>query len=343
MAPPRREIVAFVERHFPGAAVLALAGDASTRCFYRIVPTEGASRVLMDYGTPFAEQRATDDIRLSRIFRAAGLPVAEILEICPSAGWLLLEDLGDRTLEQTLASETSGRSEETRAWIERAVDLAAEIVRRGTPVLADSDRADGPALDRERFRYEMEFFLEHFVDGFLSRPDLPTRLRPALLDLADRAADCPRRVLCHRDYHSRNLMVHPDGRLYMVDIQDARWGPDTYDLASLLRDGYLEIDESWIEPMLERYRSALSEPPELAEFRRRFDIVSAQRMLKALGTFGNQITVRGRDHYRSAIPRNLRRLGRVLPRHPETSELGELLGDADVIGAGSPNCVEDSG
>jgi aminoglycoside/choline kinase family phosphotransferase len=331
MAPPRPEIAAFVGRHFPGADIRALAGDASTRCFYRIVPPAGASRVLMDYGTPFANQGETDDIRLSRIFRAAGLPVAEVLEICPSDGWLLLEDLGDRTLEQTLAAETPNGAE-TRIWIERAVDLAAEIVARGTPVLADSDRADGPALDGERFRYEMEFFLEHFIDGFLSHPALAARLRPNLLDLADRAADCPGRVLCHRDFHSRNLMVRPDGRLFMVDIQDARWGPDTYDLASLLGDGYLEIDENWIEPMLERYRSALPAPPEPAGFRRRFDIVSSQRLLKALGTFGNQITVRGRDQYRSAIPRNLCRLESVLPRHPETSELGDLLRDADVLG-----------
>ena len=49
------------------------------------------------------------------------------------------------------------------------------------------------------------------------------------------------RVVCHRDYHSRNLMVH-DGRLGVIDFQDARLGPDTYDLVSLLRDSYVELE-----------------------------------------------------------------------------------------------------
>ncbi len=51
------------------------------------------------------------------------------------------------------------------------------------------------------------------------------------------------RVLCHRDYHSRNLMLHLD-RLYIIDFQDARMGPDTYDLVSLLRDSYVDLTGS---------------------------------------------------------------------------------------------------
>ena len=333
MAALRPEIAAYVERNFPGASVLELAGDASTRRFYRVAPPSGPSQVLMDYGRSFGEEGETDDIRLSRIFRAAGLPVAEILEIGPSEGCLLLEDLGDRTLERVLTSDIPGRGDETRDWIARAVDLAAEIAIRGTPALATSERAGGPRLDSERFRFEMEYFLEHFIGGYSGRGELAARLRPALLNLADLAAACPRGVLCHRDFHSRNLMARADGRLFMVDIQDARWGPETYDLASLLRDGYLEIDESWIEPMLERYRSALPDPPAAAELRRRFDIVSAQRVLKALGTFGNQVAVRGRQRYRRAIPRNIRRLERLLPQLPETSELSLLLREAGLTHA----------
>ena len=35
-------------------------------------------------------------------------------------------------------------------------------------------------------------------------------------------------------------MLH-DGSLYIIDFQDARMGPDTYDLVSLLRDSYVDI------------------------------------------------------------------------------------------------------
>ena len=93
----------------------------------------------------------------------------------------------------------------------------------------------------------MEFFLEHFADRF-TELKIDSRLPAALTRLADRAAEAPHRVLCHRDFHSRNLMVTEDGSLAMVDIQDARWGPDSYDLASLLRDAYVDIPEHWIDP-----------------------------------------------------------------------------------------------
>ena len=57
------------------------------------------------------------------------------------------------------------------------------------------------------------------------------------------------RVLCHRDYHSRNLMLH-DGRLYIIDFQDARMGPDTYDLVSLLRDSYVDLTEAQVDELI---------------------------------------------------------------------------------------------
>ena len=83
---------------------------------------------------------------------------------------------------------------------------------------------------------------------------MPDDLGRALHELADRAAASPRKVLCHRDFHSRNLMLPPDHSLAMVDIQDARWGPDSYDLASILRDAYIEMVISEIIPLIdERY------------------------------------------------------------------------------------------
>ena len=111
----------------------------------------------------------------------------------------------------------------------------------------------------------------------------------------------------------------------MVDIQDARWGPDSYDLASLLRDAYVELDERWIDPLVERYRSSLPEPPEPRAFRRRFDTVCAQRMIKALGTFGYQMSALGRRRYAAAIPRTQARLRRLLPGLDEARGVGELL------------------
>jgi aminoglycoside/choline kinase family phosphotransferase len=323
MSPPRSEVRAFVERRFPGAHIDRLAGDASYRVFYRVRTADGPNLVLMDYGSAFDGE--TDDVRLGRVFRRAGLRIADLIECAPRPGCLLLEDLGDRSLEGELASAELGNDRSPPALLVRAVELAADIVTRGTPALLAELGADGPALDAERFRFEMDFFLEYFVGGYCGRQETPTALREQLHALAERAAVTPLRVLCHRDLHSRNLNVLRDGALAMVDIQDARWGPDTYDLASLLRDAYVEIDESWIETLVGRYLDAQPARSADAGFRHRFDVVSAQRMIKALGSFGYLTVVKRMDRYLTAIPRTLKRLERLLPTIPETGALHTAL------------------
>lgn len=313
---------------YRGARARTLAGDASSRTFHRLFLPGGGTRIVMDYGAPFSGD--TDDVILTRIFADADLPVPSILEVLPEAGCLVLEDLGDRTLEAEIARlDLPADHDRLERLYREAVTVAIAVADRGTTALRRSPRAAGPALDEARFRFEMEFFAEHYVRGLSGRA-LSPELGEALVDLADAAAAAPR-VLCHRDFHSRNLMVRRDGGLAMVDLQDARWGPDTYDVASLLRDAYVDLEDDLAEVLLEEYRSGLPSPQDPETFRARFEIVSAHRMLKALGTFGYQIHVLGRERYRSAIPRTLERLARLLPSSPRTSRLGALLEGSGLL------------
>jgi len=319
VTPPREPVMRLVERRFAGAEMTRLAGDGSSRTFYRVRPRDGSSVVLMDYGEPFYDE--TDDIRLARIFDRARLPIARILDVEPDPGCLILDDLGDICLESRLRNAPGGGPP---PLLRDAVELAAAVADRGTPVLADSPRAAGPALDAERFRYEMDFFLEHFVVGLRGGPPPSGELRQELHHLAETAADTPRRVLCHRDFHSRNLMLRPDGALVMVDIQDARWGPDSYDLASILRDAYAPLEDAWIDPLIDHYLDRVGGRVGRAEFRERFQIVAAQRMIKALGSFG-YLTRAGRTRYKGAIAPTLERLSRLLPGFQPTRRLHGLL------------------
>lgn len=315
MANLRPELSSALARLFPGAQVETLVADASARRFHRVRLPQDATRIVMDYGAPFEGE--TDDVRLARLFEQASLPVARVLSILPEAGALVLEDLGDETLESALAR---GRSDLYRP----AVRLAADIATRGTEALRRSDRAGGPALDRDRFLFEMRYFLEHYIGSFLGRSEIPGKLRVSVESLAAAVAEHPR-VLCHRDYHSRNIMVRPGGALAMVDIQDARWGPDTYDLASLLRDAYVDLSDEDVSELFSLYAGELPHGSNAAVLRARFDLVAIQRMVKALGTFGYQVAVMKRERYRSAIPRTVERLRRLAPAHPETAPIPDFL------------------
>jgi hypothetical protein len=137
-------------------------------------------------------------------------------------------------------------------------------------------------------------------------------------------------VLCHRDYHSRNLMLH-QGQLYIIDFQDARMGPDTYDLVSLLRDSYVDLPEDEVNDLIAFFLALRCVPggTERAgdgnEFRRRFDLMALQRNLKALGTFGFQTISRGNPVYIQYIPRTLTYVRANLERYPRFGRLRELL------------------
>jgi aminoglycoside/choline kinase family phosphotransferase len=132
------------------------------------------------------------------------------------------------------------------------------------------------------------------------------------------------RVLCHRDYHSRNLMLS-DGRLWIIDFQDARMGPDTYDLASLLRDSYVDISEEDVDELLAYFLALAGRSGEAEDFRRRFDEMALQRNLKALGTFGYQTTARANAVYIQYIPRTLRYARQQLHKYPRFAALRDLL------------------
>ena len=148
--------------------------------------------------------------------------------------------------------------------------------------------------------------------------------------MVNELADEPR-VLCHRDYHSRNLMLH-DGGLFIIDFQDARMGPDTYDLVSLLRDSYVDLDSRQVDELIAyflalKHGTAACRPAEAAEFRRRFDLMALQRNFKALGTFGYMTVARGNPVYIQYIPRTLNYVRANLAKYPRFGRLRGILAE----------------
>ena len=134
------------------------------------------------------------------------------------------------------------------------------------------------------------------------------------------------RVLCHRDYHSRNLMLH-EGQLFIIDFQDARMGPDTYDLVSLLRDSYVDLPEQTVDELIAYFLALKGESGAQRDFRQRFDLMALQRNLKALGTFGYQTTARRNPVYIQYIPRTLRYVRYNLDRLTEFGRMRDVLAE----------------
>lgn len=247
-----------------------------------------------------------------RVLKSIGAPVPRILDSDPAAGLVVVEDLGDATLQQHLLSKkAAGRGRAAVPFYRQACDLIVLFHRKGAKALRPDDFAATSALDCDRFLFELDHFHRHFIKGY--RKLAPSEgdeavIRAFYSDLALRCDQLPR-VYCHRDFQSRNLLVRR-GRLGLVDFQDARMGPYTYDAASLLRDSSLDLDEGLVDGMIDRLCERLDLPGD--EFRRDFDLMALQRNIKDLGTFGFMATVRGRPEYLKYVPRTLRFVRRTL-------------------------------
>ena len=322
--PPERGLLtppveAFLGRSLgSGFRIAEIAGDASTRRFYRL--TRGRkTAVLMVHPEPLTP--GSPLFSNHRALKSIGAPVPRILASDPEAGLVLVEDLGEATLQAHLLGKRPGRGRKGGAPMgggraalplyRQACDLIVLFHKKGAAALRPDDFAATSALDCDRFLFELDHFHRHFIKGF--RKLVPTEGDEAILrtfysDLALRCDELPR-VYCHRDFQSRNLLVRR-GRLCLVDFQDARMGPYTYDAASLLRDSSLDLDERLIDEMIDRLCMRLDLPVD--EFRRDFDLMALQRNLKDLGTFGYMATVRDRPEYLEYVPRTVRFIRRTL-------------------------------
>jgi len=325
----------FVRRLFgPDATAVEVAGDASTRRFFRVTSRAGLddggrchrTAVLMVHGTPLAPDAPL--FSNHRILSAIGAPVPEILGRSEALGLVLVEDFGDTTLQRHSADPVFWTREAHPLYI-GACDLIALMQERAEGAMGPDDFAARNALDRERFLFELGHFDRHFIRGLRGLTPTPSeaRLLEAFYDELASACDRLPRVYCHRDFQSRNLMVRPHGRLGLVDFQDARMGPYTYDAASLLRDSSLDLPPELVEPMLDRLTDTtgrrLAIGPE--EFRRDFALMALQRNIKDLGTFGYMATVRGRKDYLDYVPRTQESIRATLVSDQRWHQPFELL------------------
>jgi len=239
-----------------------LRAEASSRRYARLagLRTLGLeTAVLMRFppGTPPAEVERVEFS--TRLLARVGLPVPEIFASDALAGWILQEDLGDCCLADAVA-----RGEDVRGRYREALELLSLL--RGLDSLESSPP---PPLGPQRLRRELQLFAE----SALAPGEPAGRLLLADLDrLVERCASSPA-SLCHRDYHSRNLMLH-DGRVRVIDHQDALLGPIAYDRVSLAYDPYVELDDPWRDELA-------GDGPELAA-------VAVQRLCKAIGTFASK-------------------------------------------------------
>ena len=300
----------YAARHFsvpPRAIRLeALTPDASTRKYYRISTEQNPSESLIIslYPTPFNPQdNAYLDV--TKLFESSGLPVPKVVAVAGTDGIVLQEDLGDRSLARWIEEALeAGNVAAVEEMLHRAIDLIAHIQKVSPRAVEVGSVAGRLAFDTDKLSWELNYFFDHFFGSLRHqefKPGEAEAIKADLQEIAIELANRPR-VLCHRDYHAMNLMVDGRGELRIIDHQDARMGPATYDLVPLLVERRLEpADETWVSGHCDYFQKARDvqglQRIGDEDFACEFNLMTVQRQLKATGTFSYQTGVVGRGEY----------------------------------------------
>ncbi len=307
---------AWLEQQLGAKAVLhAVTGGASFRQFFRF-QHQGSTYILMDV-TRDDLVACRQYVELTSQFTAIGIRVPKVYAANLDDGWVWMEDVGDARLDTVLSPEN-----------------ADEIYQKLMGVIATLQRAELklPIFGREAMAFAMQGFQSWFLEEWLGL-HFSTAEQAVLNDaydgLIEQALSQAQRPM-HRDYHCQNVLLLPDRELAIIDFQDAKIGPVTYDLASCLRDCYIDWPEQQVRAWMQRHYQHLCDDQiirniSLDHFTQWFDWMGIERHLKACFTFIRKKLRDNDTHYMQYIPRTLNYIEQVSANYRELSAFHELL------------------
>jgi aminoglycoside/choline kinase family phosphotransferase len=298
-----------------------ISGDASFRRYFRF---QHGDRSIIAVDAPPDRENVQGFLTLAVQLRAQGLMVPDLFAQDPAQGFWLLEDFGDTLLLSVLNDKTVHR------YYTAAID---ELIRfQRIDVIRDYVL---PHYDRDRFTIEVNLMPTWLLSSHLQYTLSATEqqmINATFETLIDSALAQPK-VLTHRDFHARNLMVLPtSARLAIIDFQDTVWGPLTYDIVSLLKDCYIAWPRATVLAMLEYYVRQVQTLPVMQNVDREqliawFDLMGLQRHIKVLGIFCRLYYRDGKAGYLPDLPRVLEHAIEAALRYDSTRLFGEWLHD----------------
>jgi aminoglycoside/choline kinase family phosphotransferase len=329
------------------ASFAALAGDASSRRYYRAEitgPGSPASIIIMQLPSGSALPLSSEELavfkeplkelpflNLHRFLVRIGVRVPRLYGQSLEKGLLFLEDLGNTALWDKVHDLPPS---EVLAWYRKAIDELLLLQVRGTNQRDDSCIAFEQRFDFRLYMWEFDHFLEYGLEkrpGRTINQTSKTELRNAFVDIARRLDSLPP-CLNHRDYHSWNLMIH-DEAVAVIDFQDALLAPPQYDLASLLNDRTTDsviqpdLEEKLLGYYIDRRVDMEKQTINRDKFTEMYLLSAIQRDLKVVGRFYYLDIVKGKSAYKKFIPPTVHRLKRNLARLPQTQRLIPILAE----------------
>ena len=316
-----------------GIILTPLMADASTRRYFRVQwqppgTDKASSRVIM-VCDPWPPGQTPDFVAVAQHLTACDVRAPAIEATAPELGWICLEDFGDRALADAWREADNA---ERLAWGQRALDVVVRMHTAATQRYDAACPAFQLAFDTPKLISELQHFRLHAIEGLWQHTlsaDERQAFDSACLPLCAHLEAQPR-YFCHRDYHGWNIMAM-DKTVGILDFQDARMGPQPYDVASLLVDRRTpellgpDLSAALIQYYLDRFEAESGQRVDRIAFNELFDLVAVQRCIKAVGTFAAMHVAHGRSQYLPYIEPTLRYIRPLLQRHALLAPLAARL------------------
>ncbi len=295
-----------------------LVNDASARQYFRFQPANDVSRIVMV--APPDKENIIAFVTIARDFARQGIYTPEILAYNLKQGFMLLSDLGDNLYLDKLNSST------VDDLYSRALSVINQI--QVCHPKFPNDKSLG-LFNEKLIRFELGLFIDWFIKKHLEltlTPKINAIFENTFKILINAALEQPQ-VCVHRDYHSRNLLLLKNKNVGVLDFQDALYGPITYDIASLLRDAYIDWPNDYVYKWVLNFYDIINVKHPLSEekFIRWFDLTCLQRHLKILGIFSRLNYRDNKPYYLTTTTRLLNYINKTCENYTELLPFKTLL------------------
>ncbi|RYY81952.1 MAG: aminoglycoside phosphotransferase, partial [Comamonadaceae bacterium] len=287
----------------------------------------GFARIVMD--APPDKENSAPFVQVAQLMADAGVRAPQVLEWDREHGFLLLDDLGHQTMLDVI---DPAKPDASRPLYDQAIDALVRWQLASKPDVL-------PPYDRALLERELQLFPDWYITqhrGIAVEGKLKERLDRAFKLIVDSNLASPS-VYVHRDFMPRNLMVE-DGRMGVLDFQDAVYGPITYDIASLMRDAFLSWDEEFVLDITIRYweaarRARLPVDADFGAFYRAVEWMGLQRHLKVAGIFARLTLRDGKPKYLADAPRFIAYIRATAGRYMELTPLVRVIDEIEGTSA----------
>jgi aminoglycoside/choline kinase family phosphotransferase len=302
------------------------SADASFRRYLRM-DSQAGSLIIMD--APPDKEDCRPFVKVAKLMADAGLNVPQVLAWDEALGFMLLDDLGTRTMIEVVMREDPHANQ---GLYLRAIDALVAWQAASRPGVL-------PAYDQPLLARELALFPDWYLErhrGVKIEGAMRETLEAMFRLIIERNLAAPS-VYVHRDFMPRNLMIpssDDETRLGVLDFQDAVYGPITYDIASLMRDAFLSWDEEFVLDITVRYwqkaqKAGLPVDPDFGEFYRGVEWMGLQRHLKVAGIFARLTLRDGKPRYLADAPRFIGYIRHTAGRYRELAPLLRLVDEME--------------